>query len=157
MNTAIREATPDDAWLVVQMIHRMVTEMATYGGNAPATDGPALKAFAAALADDIKIGKAKYLIAESAAGDPAGMAGAELNTLGGAVAPRKTLHIDAVFVFPPFRRDGIAGALVAALLDWGRSVGCEQCDLNVLMTNPAKSLYEKLGFSVREAKMVRSL
>jgi ribosomal protein S18 acetylase RimI-like enzyme len=43
------------------------------------------------------------------------------------------------------------------MLDCGRAAGIEQCDLNVLSQNPAKSLYEKHGFSVAEVKMVRSL
>jgi GNAT superfamily N-acetyltransferase len=157
MTIAIRDARHEEARFIVQMIHRMVTEMAMYGGHAPATDEIGLQNLAGVLADEIKENKAKYVIAESAGGDPAGMAGAELTMLGGALAPKKILHIDAVYVFPDFRRSGIGGALVAQLLEWGRSLGCEQCDLNVLTDNPAKSLYAKLGFSVREAKMVRRL
>jgi GNAT superfamily N-acetyltransferase len=55
------------------------------------------------------------------------------------------------------RRGGIGSVLLTRILDWGRAAGSEQCDLNVLTKNPAKSLYEKQGFSVLEVKMVRSL
>jgi GNAT superfamily N-acetyltransferase len=157
MTIAIRDARHEETWFVVQMIRRMVTEMALYGGHAPATDEIGLRNLAGVLADEIKQNKAKYVIAESAGGDPAGIAGAELTTLGGTFAPRKILNIHAVYVFPEFRRSGIGAALVARLVEWGRSLGCERCDLNVLTRNPAKSLYEKLGFSIREAKMVRDL
>ena len=86
-----------------------------------------------------------------------GVAGAELTTLGGAFAPKKTLHISVVYVVPLLRRGGIGGRLIAKLLEWGRAAGCELCDLNVLSGNPARSLYERCGFSASEVKMVRSL
>ena len=86
-----------------------------------------------------------------------GVAGAELTTLGGAFAPKKTLHISVVYVLPRLRHGGIGGRLIAKLLDWGRAAGCELCDLNVLSGNPARSLYERCGFSASEVKMVRSL
>jgi ribosomal protein S18 acetylase RimI-like enzyme len=107
------------------------------------------------LADELKSNSTKYMIAESAEGNAVGVAGAELITLGGAFAPKKTLHISVIYVRPQFRRGGMGGALLTKILDWGRAADSEQCDLNVL-TNPAKSLYERHGFSVREVKMVRS-
>jgi GNAT superfamily N-acetyltransferase len=81
------------------------------------------------------------LIAESADGEPIGVAGAELVTLAGAFAPKKTLHISVAYVLPQLRRGGIGGPLIAQLLDWGRAADCEQCDLNVMSGNPARSLY----------------
>ena len=139
------------------MIRHMVTDMASYGGNAPATDDTAWEKMTVAIADEIKGNNAKYVIAESANGDPVGVAGAELITLGGAFAPKKMLHISVIYVLPQFRRGGIGGRLIAGILDWGRAAGSELCDLNVLSENPAKSLYEKYGFSVLEVRMVRSL
>jgi GNAT superfamily N-acetyltransferase len=47
--------------------------------------------------------------------------------------------------------------LLDRILDWGRAVGAEQCMLNVLANNPARSLYGKIGFSELELKLVRSL
>jgi GNAT superfamily N-acetyltransferase len=72
-------------------------------------------------------------------------------------ALKKTLHISVVYVPPQFRRSGIGGALVAKLMDWGRTIGAEQCDLNVLTKNPARSLYERHGLEAIEVKMVCSL
>jgi GNAT superfamily N-acetyltransferase len=109
------------------------------------------------MADELKDDKSKYLIAETAGGDPIGVAGARLITLGGAFAPKKTLHVSVVYVLPQFRRGGIGGALIDRMLDWGRTAGSEQCELHVLSRNPARSLYERHGFSVVEVKMVRSL
>ncbi len=153
----VRDARHDEAAFIVQMIRRMVVDMASYGGNTPATDGAAWEKIVVAIAGELKGNNVKYLVAESANGKPIGVAGAELTTLGGAFAPKKTLHISVVYVVPLLRRGGIGGRLIAKLLDWGRAAGCELCDLNVLSGNPARSLYERCGFSVSEVKMVRSL
>jgi ribosomal protein S18 acetylase RimI-like enzyme len=155
-NITVRDARGDEAGVIVQMIREMVTDMAGYGGNAPATDNAAWEKIAATVADELRGTSAKYVIAETAGGDAVGVGGAELITLGGAFAPKKTLHITAIYVVPQFRRGGIGSALLTRLLDWGRAAGSEQCGLNVLTNNPAKSLYEKHGFSVVEVKMVRS-
>jgi len=155
-NIILRDARDGEAGFIVQMIRNMVADMAGYGGNAPATDNAAWEKVTAMVADDLRGTSVKYLIAETAGGDAVGIAGAELITLGGAFAPKKTLHISAVYVLPQFRRGGIGSALLTRLLDWGRTAGSEQCDLNVLTNNPAKSLYEKHGFSVLEVKMTRS-
>jgi GNAT superfamily N-acetyltransferase len=154
---AIREAKWDEAGFVARMIRKMVEEMASYGGSAPAVDSTAWEQMIAAVADELKGNTAKYLIAESVDGDGLGVAGAELITLGGAFATKKTLHLSAVYVLPQFRRGGIGGGLIAEILDWGRASGAEQCSLNVLSENPAMSLYARHGFSVFEVKMVRSL
>src|SRR5262245_61720159 len=135
-NIILRDAREGEAGFIVQMIRNMVTDMAGYGGNAPATDNAAWERIAATIADELKGTSVKYLIAETASGDAVGIAGAELITLGGAFAPMKTLHITAVYVLPPFRRGGIGGALLTRILDWGRAAGSEQCDLNVLSDSP---------------------
>ena len=153
----VRDARHDEAAFIVQMIRHMVVDMASYGGNTPATDGATWEKIVVAIAGELKGNNVKYLVAESANGEPIGVAGAELTTLGGAFAPKKTLHISVVYVVPLLRRGGIGGRLIAKLLDWGRAAGCELCDLNVLSGNPARSLYERCGFSVSEVKMVRSL
>jgi len=155
-NIIIRDARDGEAGFIVQMIRNMVTDMAGHGGNDPATDNSAWEKVAATVAAELRGTNVKYLIAEAAGGDAVGIAGAELITLGGAFAPKKTLHISAVYVLPQFRRSGIGGALLTRLLDWGRTAGSEQCDLNVLSDSPARSLYERHGFSVLGLKMVRS-
>jgi ribosomal protein S18 acetylase RimI-like enzyme len=152
-----RDAREDEAPLIVQLIRHMVADMAAHGGHAPTSDSTALDKLETAVADELKGDDAKYLIAESVSREAFGIAGARLITLGGPFAPKRVLHISVVYVRPRFRRGGIGGALLARILEWGRAAGGEECDLNVLSANPAKSLYEKHGFSVVEVKMVRSL
>ena len=153
----IRDASTDDAPLISHMIRRMTEDMASYGGHPPATENAAWQKIEAMVADELKGGNNKYLIAESANGDPLGVTNAELVTLGNAFAPKRTIHIHVVYVLPPFRRSGVAGSLLVRILDWGRAVGAEQCMLNVLANNPARSLYDEHGFSPFELKLVRSL
>ena len=155
-NIALRDARDGEAGVIVQMIREMVTDMAGYGGNAPATDNAAWEKIAGTVADELRGARAKYVIAETGGRDAVGLGGAELITLGGAFAPKKTLHITAIYVVPQFRRGGIGSALLTRMLDWGQAVGSKRCDLNVLTNNPAKSLYEKHDFSVLEVKMIRS-
>ena len=153
----IRDASHDDVSMIAQMIRRMAEDMASYGGHAPATDEAAAQRMEAMVADELKGGANKYLIAESANGEPLGVTNAELITLERVFAPKKTIHIHVVYVLPQYRRGGVASALLRRILDWGRALGAEQCTLNVLANNPARLLYDKIGFSLFELKLVRPL
>src|SRR5262249_17005450 len=153
----VRDASPAEAPFIAQMICRMVTDMASYGGHAPAMPESASQKMQTMVTDALRSADTKYLIAESIKGEPLGVTGGELITLGGAFATKRTIHIHVVYVIPQFRRGGIATALLTRILDWGRERGAEQCTLNVLANNPARSLYDKHGFSTFELKLVRSL
>ena len=153
----IRDASHDDVPLITQMIRQMVEDMANYGGHAPATGKAALQKIEAMVADELKGGANKYLIAESARGEPLGVTNAELIALENVFAPKKTMHIHVVYVLPQYRRGGVASALLRRILDWGRAVDAELCTLNVLANNPARSLYDKNGFADFELKLARSL
>ena len=153
----VRDATHDEANTIVQMIRRMVADMAGYGGYAPAVDDTAWSTLTAGIAEELKSNRAKYVVAESSNGDPVGAAGGQLIDLGGAFAPMKTLHISVVYVLLQHRRGGIGTVLLEKILDWGRAAGAEQCDLNVLANNPAGALYRNHGFSIFELKLVRPL
>ena len=153
----VRDAKLDEAPIIVQMIRHMVTDMAGYGGYAPATDDGAWNTLITRIAEELKGDQGKYLMAESTNVGPVGAAAAELINLHGAFAPMKTLHISVVYVLPQHRRGGTGTMMLEKILDWGRAAGARQCDLNVLASNPANALYRKHGFSAFEIKMVRPL
>jgi ribosomal protein S18 acetylase RimI-like enzyme len=153
----IRNASRDEATTVVQMIRLMVTDMESYGGYTTATEDSAWEKLATGIAEELDDENFKYLIAEANDRGIAAVAGAKLVILSGAFAPRKTAHISVVYVRPQFRRRGIGNALTERMLEWGASAGAVECDLNVLLNNPAKALYHKHGFSAHQVKMVRSL
>lgn len=71
--------------------------------------------------------------------------------------PMRVLHISAVHVPCPQRGRGIGRTLIKAALDWGPDSGCTQTELKVLTENPARSLYEALGFRPFETEMTRNL
>jgi len=156
-DVAIRKASRADVAIVVEMIRLMVTDMAGYGGHAPAADELSWDKLTTGIAEDLDDANWRFTFAQTSTAEIAGLAGAKLAALGGAFAPKQTLHISVIYVRPQFRRRHIADALLADVLAWGASAGAVECDLNVLMNNPAKSLYEKHGFSAFEIKMVRPL
>ena len=50
----VRDARHDEAEFIVQMIRHMVVDMASYGGNTPATDDTAWEKIAVAIAGELK-------------------------------------------------------------------------------------------------------
>jgi ribosomal protein S18 acetylase RimI-like enzyme len=57
--------------------------------------------------------------------------------------------VSALHVAPDHRRTGVAVQLMGALADASRARGIRSVYLQVTQTNsPARSLYERLGFSV---------
>jgi hypothetical protein len=50
----VRDARHDEAAIIVQMIRHMVVDMASYGGNTPATDDTAWEKIAVAIAAELK-------------------------------------------------------------------------------------------------------
>lgn len=151
------DARPDEAGLIVRMIRRMVADMASYGGHAPARDDASWDKMTAEIAKDLGGPRSKFVIAQSRDGEWLGVAGGELITLGGAFARKETLHISVVYVEPQIRRSGIARRLVDALLNLGPRLRRHRMRLERARENPALALYEKLGFAVLEVKMVLPL
>lgn len=61
---------------------------------------------------------------------------------------RSWLGFSAVEVAPPFRRQGLASTLGAAMLSWGREQGAQAAFLDVIADNVAgRALYHRLGFT----------
>jgi ribosomal-protein-alanine N-acetyltransferase len=59
------------------------------------------------------------------------------------------LHINNLAVLPDVRREGIASALLARVLQEGVSLGARRATLEVRRSNePARLLYERFGFSI---------
>lgn len=135
----------------------MLADMERHGGPAVALDDDAWRAVGEEIAGDLFAQHVRYVVAETAAGDPVGIAGAKVITLGGAFAAARLAHVSAVYVVPSHRRSGLGTRLLEHLLAWGREAGCERCSLNALVGNPARALYERLGFSAFEIAMVRPL
>src|SRR5262249_30196039 len=142
---------------IVELIRAMVTDMASYGGYPPATDQSAWEALRCGIAEEFTDASVTYLLAVATTGEIARLGGAKLITLGGALAPRKTLHISVLYVRRHLRGQRTGDALMTGLREGGRRSGGVECDRNVLLNNPGRGLYPRLGFSSFQVKMVRPL
>jgi GNAT superfamily N-acetyltransferase len=153
----VRDARFDESRYIMEMTRLMVCDMERYGGRTPTTDESAWDKHAVRIAEELKEGKFKYLIAEVPDGKRIGVAGARINILEGVFAARRMIHISIVYVLPSFRRAGVGSKLISQTLDWGRDVGGDYFDLNVVAGNPARSLYQKFGFSDAAINMTRPI
>ena len=72
-------------------------------------------------------------------------------------APQRSVHISVVRVDADQRRQGIARQLVEHALDWGRSRSCSRASLHVVPQNPARHLYDDLGFETTDLTMTMDI
>jgi ribosomal protein S18 acetylase RimI-like enzyme len=143
----VRDARFDESRFIMEMTRLMVRDMEQYGGRTATPDESAWDEQAVRIAEELKENNFKYLIAEVGDGKRIGLSEARINILEGVFAAKRIVHVGVVYVLPSFRRAGVGSKLISQILDWGRHVGGDYFDLNVVAGNPAKSLYQKFGFS----------
>ena len=155
----IREATLADATAIARLLRLMLSEMASVGGHAVSRDEAIWARFAAEIDPKVKNSDHLFLLAERAepSPEPIGLAEARVVRREGVFERTMVLHIHALYVTEALRRQGIGRTLLKAVLEWGRASGCVEAELNVLVANPARELYEGLGFSPLQVEMVRKL
>lgn len=156
---SIREATAGDAPVITHFLRSMVKEMASLGGHPASEDEAIWENVERVTRAQIGEQDHRYLLAETIEPEPTavGLAEAGVVDLHPVFEPRRVLHIHALYVQDSHRRRGIGQELLEAILDWGRSRGCVEAELNTLVANPARSLYEKLSFRAFEIEMRRQL
>jgi GNAT superfamily N-acetyltransferase len=156
---AVRPATVTDAPIVVQFLRDMLQELASMGDPPVSKDADQWARLEHEIGSGIEEPTQLHLLAETVglAPTPVGWAYARIVDREPIYEPQRALHVSALFVSRPYRKQGIGRALLEAVLDRGREAECVEADLNVLMGNPAHALYEKLGFEACRVKMVRKL
>lgn len=155
--SSLRDARLSDAAVAAEMTLAMLADMQRFGGPAPAEGEHARDRLTLEMAREIGKPGVKFLIAETAVGTVVGLAIARTSMGAGALAPVCTAHLSVLYVKPDHRRAGIAGALVARVLEWATAEGAVTCSLNVLVDNPAGALYRRLGFAPHQIGMTRAL
>jgi len=155
----IREATAQDAPVIAGFLRLMLEEMASMGGHDVSRSNEEWAHIEKGLRDEIGSKDHMYLLAcpTGSQAAPIGLAEARVVSPASVFEPKRILHLHAVHVLEMHRRRGIGQTLLEAILDWGRRSDCVEAELNTLVRNPARSLYEKIGFSEFEIKMVRRL
>ena len=86
-----------------------------------------------------------------------GLAAANIEPLDSIFAVKTRLHISAVYTVPSARHKGVAKRLIPEVLDWGRQMNAVEADINVLVGNTARRLYDQLGFQAHEISMIKAL
>ncbi len=161
-NVHIRRANTSDVPTVARFLRAMVEEMASLGGHPVARDDEAWTQIKHAISQELENGDHLCLLAEvpESGPDPGiaiGLVEARAMAMAPVFRPTPMLHIHALYVVDAYRREGIGQALLDAALAWGRDKGCTEVELNVLVNNPARVLYEKMGFQALQVEMVRRL
>lgn len=93
-----------------------------------------------------------HLLATDATGTPVGLAEASLrHDYVNGTSSSPVAFLEGIYVHPSWRRHGVARALVAAVMNWGRSQGCSELASDALLENTSSHLmHEALGFEETE-------
>ena len=155
-SVTIRKANSSDATVIVHLVRLLVTEMEAIGAHAVAAGSDAWSRIEDSAPDRICDEDRMYLLAERGSveiGFGEGKVGSTIPVF----ASKMILHIGSVYVTPEYRDRGIGRQIVEKLLNWGRDRGCSEVELNVLVGNPARKFYRRLGFGGFEVTMTREL
>ena len=149
----IRNANVRDCELIVRFLRATLQDMEAVGGHVVNSDETFWRDFTETVSRTIQHNDRLYLLAQTG-NVVVGYLDGNSRALHEVFAPKRSFHLNAVYVIPEARNQGIATALFHSALQWAKTQGCRESDLNVLANNRnAKRLYEKMGFSVFRYEM----
>jgi ribosomal protein S18 acetylase RimI-like enzyme len=152
-NIQIRNANNQDCELIVRFLRAALQDMEAAGGHDVNSDETFWRDFTAKVFQTIQHNDRLYLLAQTG-NDVVGYLEGKLSALHEVFAPKKNFHLNAIYVVPQARNQGIATSLVQKALRWATEQECQEANLNVLMNNSnAKGLYKKQGFTVFRYEM----
>jgi ribosomal protein S18 acetylase RimI-like enzyme len=151
-NIRFRHADEQDSKSISYFVKAMLKEMESMGGYKVNPDAIFWDNLHEKINKSIKDVNRLYLFGQIE-NELIGFVEGRIHTLFEVFAPKKVFHISSIYVVPDRRGKGIAASLMKKALNWASEQGCEQADLNVLINNNAKGLYEKLGFKVFQQEM----
>ena len=150
MTNGIRKATSEDSDFLVDCLQAMLADMESCGGQPLAEFNQVKRWLKNYIGSWLTQEDHLFLVIvpEEVGMQLVGMSEAYLTYPDEAFLPVRKLHIAAVYVRPDRRHEGFGRGLLEAAIMWGRENGCEEVELNVLAGNPARRLYESMGFEV---------
>ena len=152
-NLRIRNANVRDCELIVRFLRAALQDMEAAGGHNVNTDETFWRDFTAKVFRSIQHNDRLYLLAHIE-NEVVGYLEGKSRALHEVFVPKRTFHLNVIYVVPQARNQGIATSLVHTALQWATERGCREADLNVLANNrKAKGLYKKIGFSVFRYEM----
>ena len=152
----IRHADENDSDSISCFIREMLKDMESIGGHRVNPDAHFWSNLHEKITEATKDINRLYLFAQIK-NEPIGFFEGKINMLNEVFSPKKVFRIRAIYVVPDRRNKGIAASLMKKALKWASERGCEQADLDVLINNKAKGLYEKFGFKVFQQEMQLTL
>lgn len=166
----LRHAIQPDFATIIRFVHAMLSEMYALGNGELSDHSEAWLDFESRILQSLSCdenGVHTYPcaddhlleIAETSGGEvlPIGLIEASILYPAPIFRPVQTLHIDAVYVLPAYRRRGVGTALLRAALKWGQQQHCQRAQLSILPHNPARRLYRALGFSIFGLEMRKEM
>ncbi len=169
-NFQLRPATRHDFATIIRFVHAMLGEMYALGSCALSNHSEAWLDFESRILQSLSGDEngvhtypcaADHLleIAEAMGGEalPIGLIEASILPSAPPFRPVQTLHIHAVYVLPAYRRRGVGTALLRTALKWGQQQRCRRAQLSVLPHNPARRLYQALGFRAFGLEMLKDM
>ena len=169
-NFQLRPATQYDFATIIRFVHAMLSEMYALGNRELSDHTEAWLDFESRVLQSLSCDEdgshtypcaADHLleIAETIGGEvlPIGLLEASILHPAPIFRPVQTLHIHALYVLPAYRRRGVGTALLRAAIAWGQQHHCLRAELSVLPHNPARRLYQALGFSIFGLEMRKEM
>jgi ribosomal protein S18 acetylase RimI-like enzyme len=169
-NFQLRRAAQHDFAAVIRFVHAMLVEMYALGSRELPDHSEAWLDFESRILQSLsrdENGAHTYPCAADHLLEIAETIGGEVLSIGLIEAsilhptppfrPVQTLHIHALYVLPDYRRRGVGTALLRAALKWGQQQHCRRAQLSVLPHNPARRLYQALGFSIIGLEMRKDM
>jgi GNAT superfamily N-acetyltransferase len=166
----IRRATQHDFATIIRLVDALLGEMYALSNKVITNQGEAWQDFETRIlqtlncaehAEDAYPCAADHLleIAETIGSEvlPIGLIEASVLPLAPIFRPVQTLHIRAVYVLPRCRRHGVGTALLRSAIEWGQHHSCRRAQLSVLPHNPARRLYQELGFTAFGLEMHKEM
>lgn len=166
----LRHATQHDFTTIIRFVQAMLSEMEVLSHRELADRAEAWLDFESRISQTLSCDEngdhtypcaADHLleIAEMMGGDESsiGLIEASLMHPRPTFRPVQTLYIHALYVLPSCRCQGVGTALLRAALAWGQQHHCLQAKLCALPHNPARRLYQELGFKVDGLEMRKEM
>jgi|WetSurMetagenome_2_1015567.scaffolds.fasta_scaffold220208_2 ribosomal protein S18 acetylase RimI-like enzyme len=148
----IRFADKTDSDMLVQFTRALLDETRAFGGHEVNADEMFWLKFYDIIKERINDPDRLFIMACRKGRSVAYLEG-QIAGIQDIFTPKRSFHINGVYVDPGSRRLGIAEGLVQKALQWAKEHGCHEADLNVLVGNHAKVLYDKIGFKTFQYEM----
>jgi GNAT superfamily N-acetyltransferase len=148
----VRFADKNDSEALVQFTRALLNETRIFGGHEVNQDETFWLKFQETIIERINEPDRLFILANMNSRTVAYLEG-HIQKFYDTFAPKRSFHINGVYVTPESRRQGVAESLVQEALQWAKEKKCHEADLNVLVGNHAKVLYEKAGFRAFQHEM----